>query len=147
TLSVDGNYIQEKDKQVEHHRPFLFLEKKGIITDYVYVGHIDSAQSMDTLRNESIPIDRVSILEIDQPISASTIFQALRQPIALGKNNEAYLRYIRREDLLIERFEKDNGASDHLKVMLSSIRMVIFGVDHELKCTNCNETGLKVIKS
>lgn len=28
TLSVDGNYVQEKDKQIEHHRPFLFLEKK-----------------------------------------------------------------------------------------------------------------------
>ena len=147
TLSVDGNYVQEKDKQVEHHRPFLFLEKKGIITDYVYVGHVDSAQSMDTLRNESIPIDRVSILEIDQPISASTIFQALGQPIALVKNEEEYLGYIRREDLLIELFQKDNETTNHLKVMLSSIPMGIFVVDHELKCTNCNETGLKMIKS
>lgn len=147
TLSVDGNYVQEKDKQIEHHRPFLFLEKKGIITDYVYVGHVDSAQSMDTLRNESIPIDRVSILEIDQPISASTIFQALGEPIALVKNEEEYLGYIRREDLLIELFQKDNETTNHLKVMLSSIPMGIFVVDHELKCTNCNETGLKMIKS
>src|SRR5699024_3910722 len=37
--------------------------------------------------------------------------------------------------------------TNHLKVMLSSIPMGIFVVDHELKCTNCNETGLKMIKS
>src|SRR5699024_12296956 len=66
---------------------------------------------------------------------------------ALAINEAEHLGYIRREDLLIELVQNDHGTAHHLQVMLSSIPMGIFVVDHELKCTNSNETGLKMIKS
>ena len=55
--------------------------------------------------------------------------------------------YIRREDVFAELFKQENQSVDILKIILTSIPMGIFVVDREKKIVNCNESGLKMIKS
>ena len=57
------------------------------------------------------------------------------------------LGYIRREDVFAELFKQDNKSVDILKIILMSLPMGTFIVDREKKIVNCNESGLKMIKS
>ncbi|MEH7537858.1 sigma 54-interacting transcriptional regulator, partial [Bacillus toyonensis] len=50
-------------------------------------------------------------------------------------------------DVFAELFKQENQSVDILKIILTSIPMGIFVVDREKKIVNCNESGLKMIKS
>src|SRR5699024_8115943 len=55
--------------------------------------------------------------------------------------------YMRREDLLIELSQDENTSTNFFKIMLASIPMGLFVVEKGRGFVNCNETGLKMIRS
>src|SRR5699024_4532438 len=55
--------------------------------------------------------------------------------------------FIQREDLLIELSQDENTSTNFFKIMLASIPMGLFIVEKNRGFVNCNETGLKMIRS
>ena len=89
-----------------------------------------------------------TICHLSKDISLTALFQIIGAPIAIVKNEMDELTgYIRREDVFAELFKQENQSVDILKIILTSIPMGIFVVDREKKIVNCNESGLKMIKS
>ncbi|MEH7490593.1 sigma 54-interacting transcriptional regulator, partial [Priestia megaterium] len=84
-----------------------------------------------------------------ETISLPLLFQIIGEPIALVKDKqEEIIGYIRREDVLVELFKQENRHSfDLLKIILTSIPMGIFVVDQERKIVNCNDSGIKMMKT
>src|SRR5699024_8692427 len=86
--------------------------------------------------------------KLNQTLSLPFIFQALGQPIVLVKNEQNDITgYVRREDMLAGMFREETKNINILRVLLASIPMGLFVVDHEYKIVNCNESGLKMIRS
>src|SRR5699024_10255355 len=54
---------------------------------------------------------------------------------------------VRREDMLAGMFREETKNINILRVLLASIPMGLFVIDHEYKIVNCNESGLKMIRS
>ncbi|MEH7282377.1 sigma 54-interacting transcriptional regulator, partial [Bacillus toyonensis] len=89
-----------------------------------------------------------TICYLSKNISLTALFQIIGAPIAIVKNEmDELIGYIRREDVFAELFKQENQSVDILKIILTSIPMGIFVVDREKKIVNCNESGLKMIKS
>ena len=98
------------------------------------------------LLSNAVSLD--TICHLSKDISLTALFQIIGAPIAIVKNEVDELTgYIRREDVFAELFKQENQSVDILKIILTSIPMGIFVVDREKKIVNCNESGLKMIKS
>ncbi|WP_440603249.1 sigma 54-interacting transcriptional regulator [Bacillus sp. GB_SG_008] len=129
--------------------PFLFLKRDDQLFAYVHVKDLLSRNAELTaqaLLSNAVSLD--TICHLSKIISLTALFQIIGAPIAIVKNEIGELKgYIRREDVFAELFKQENKSVDILKIILMSIPMGIFVVDREKKIVNCNESGLKMIKS
>ncbi|WP_221568171.1 sigma 54-interacting transcriptional regulator [Alkalihalobacillus sp. TS-13] len=153
-LSIKSTENEIKKSLKNINQPFVFLSKDDELYAYVYMDDLYSAEgkdvelSIEILKVHAIPITNVGEWKQGKPISLPFIFQVLGEHITLIKDEEDELiGYIRREDALVELFRQDNQNINLLKVMLSSIPMGVFVIDSDKKIVNCNESGLKMIKS
>ncbi|MBE5105580.1 sigma 54-interacting transcriptional regulator [Bacillus thuringiensis] len=128
---------------------FLFLKRGEKLFAYVHVK--DLLSNSKGLTSKALLANAVSldtICHLSKDISLTALFQIIGAPIAIVKNEMDELTgYIRREDVFAELFKQENQSVDILKIILTSIPMGIFVVDRERKIVNCNESGLKMIKS
>ncbi|MBK5486908.1 sigma 54-interacting transcriptional regulator [Bacillus sp. TH17] len=128
---------------------FLFLKSGEKLFAYVHVKDLLSNSKELTsklLLSNAVSLD--TICHLSKDISLTALFQIIGAPIAIVKNEVDELTgYIRREDVFAELFKQENQSVDILKIILTSIPMGIFVVDREKKIVNCNESGLKMIKS
>lgn len=129
--------------------PFLFLKRGEKLFAYVHVK--DLLSNSKDLHSKALLANAVSldtICYLSKNISLTALFQIIGAPIAIVKNKmDELIGYIRREDVFAELFKQENQSVDILKIILTSIPMGIFVVDREKKIVNCNESGLKMIKS
>ncbi|PEQ08093.1 sigma 54-interacting transcriptional regulator [Bacillus toyonensis] len=129
--------------------PFLFLKRGEKLFAYVHVK--DLLSNNKDLHSKALLANAVSldtICYLSKNISLTALFQIIGAPIAIVKNEmDELIGYIRREDVFAELFKQENQSVDILKIILTSIPMGIFVVDREKKIVNCNESGLKMIKS
>ncbi|MGW5980090.1 sigma 54-interacting transcriptional regulator [Bacillus mycoides] len=128
---------------------FLFLKREEKLFAYVHVKDLLSNSkglTAKVLLSNAVLLD--TICHLSKDISLTALFQIIGAPIAIVKNEMDELTgYIRREDVFAELFKQENQSVDILKIILTSIPMGIFVVDREKKIVNCNESGLKMIKS
>jgi len=128
---------------------FLFLKRGEKLFAYVHVKDLLSNSKELTsklLLSNAVSLD--TICHLSKDISLTALFQIIGAPIAIVKNEVDELTgYIRREDVFAELFKQENQSVDILKIILTSIPMGIFVVNREKKIVNCNESGLKMIKS
>ncbi|PGA06293.1 sigma 54-interacting transcriptional regulator [Bacillus mycoides] len=128
---------------------FLFLKRGEKLFAYVHVKDLLSNSKELTsklLLSNAVSLD--TICHLSKDISLTALFRIIGAPIAIVKNEVDELTgYIRREDVFAELFKQENQSVDILKIILTSIPMGIFVVDREKKIVNCNESGLKMIKS
>lgn len=153
-VSIDSADREWKKQMASMNQPFVFLTKDNELTAYVYLDDLyndlgkASDLTLEILENYAISIANVGEWKQGTPISLPVIFQVLGEHITLIKNEENdYVGYIRREDALVELFRQDNQNINLLKIILSSIPMGVFIIDGDQKIVNCNESGLKMIKS
>ncbi|PHD71123.1 sigma 54-interacting transcriptional regulator [Bacillus toyonensis] len=129
--------------------PFLFLKRGEKLFAYVHVK--DLLSNSKDLHSKALLANAISldtICYLSKNISLTALFQIIGAPIAIVKNEmDELIGYIRREDVFAELFKQENQSVDILKIILTSIPMGIFVVDREKKIVNCNESGLKMIKS
>ncbi|MGH1286627.1 sigma 54-interacting transcriptional regulator [Bacillus toyonensis] len=129
--------------------PFLFLKRGERLFAYVHVK--DLLSNSKDLHSKALLANAISldtICYLSKNISLTALFQIIGAPIAIVKNEmDELIGYIRREDVFAELFKQENQSVDILKIILTSIPMGIFVVDREKKIVNCNESGLKMIKS
>lgn len=147
SISVDPLEPNWKEKIKNNRDPFLFLKKKGELYAYVFIGNMNKNMTIEVLKSHANSLDMVGVLKDEESISLPFIFQTLGDPIALVKSDDKWIGYIRREDLLIELLREEDTNTNLLKVMLASIPMGIFIVNTERKLVNCNEAGLRMVKS
>lgn len=127
--------------------PFLFLKKQNQLFAYVHIGSKEKeAASVEVLLKNAKPIDGICCLS--EQISLPVLFQIIGEPFAIIRGTDGKpAGYIQREDVLAELFKQENKSVDLLKIILTSIPMGIFVLDKEKKIINCNDAGLKMIKS
>ncbi|MEH7106436.1 sigma 54-interacting transcriptional regulator [Bacillus sp. JJ1764] len=132
--------------------PFIFLERQDQLFAYI----VWNEQLRQTLENENFSIDFLlehsksldGICRLSQQIALPSLFQIIGEPFAFIKGEDKKIAgYIRREDILAEMFKQENKGLDLLKIMLASIPMGIFVLDRERRIINCNDSGLKMIRS
>ncbi|WML59327.1 sigma 54-interacting transcriptional regulator [Neobacillus sp. PS2-9] len=132
--------------------PFIFLEKQNKLFAYVSL----SNQLLEKLKAQNFSKELLlehaksieTICHLSENISLPVLFQIIGEPFALIKGEDGKPSgYIRREDVLAELFKQENKSVDLLKIILTSIPMGIFVLDKEKRIINCNEAGLKMIKS
>lgn len=146
----DEEQIQSTLKNFKE--PFIFLEKKDKLFAYAALNNqlIEKLEkqrfSPASLLEHSKSLD--SICHLGQQISLPILFQIIGEPFAIIRGEDGIpTGYIRREDVLAELFKQENKSVDLLKILLASIPMGIFVLDKEKQIINCNDSGLKMIKS
>ncbi|MED1510083.1 sigma 54-interacting transcriptional regulator [Bacillus proteolyticus] len=149
SLPIDQSE-KERNIDVENIKePFLFLKRGEKLFAYVHVKDLLSNSkelNSKALLSNAVSLDTICYLS--KNISLTALFQIIGAPIAIVKNEmDELIGYIRREDIFAELFKQENQSVDILKIILTSIPMGIFVVDREKKIVNCNESGLKMIKS
>ncbi|GHH97736.1 sigma 54-interacting transcriptional regulator [Neobacillus kokaensis] len=132
--------------------PFIFLKKQDQLFAYAALNKqlqmkLEKEDFSQELLNEyTKPID--SICCLSEHISFTDLFQIIGEPFAIIRSEDGSPQgYISREDVLAELFKQENKSVDLLKILLTSIPMGIFVLDKERHIINCNESGLKMIKS
>jgi len=127
--------------------PILFFKKENHLFAYIVIGKQEKeASSVEILLEHAKPLE--SICHLSEHISLPVLFQIIGEPFAIIKDEDGKPSgYIRREDVLAELFKQENKSVDLLKIILTSIPMGIFVLDKEKRIINCNEAGLKMIKS
>lgn len=141
---LDRNWTE---KIRENKTSYIFFEEKGKITSYIMSGKIDREMPIDLLKKIANNISEVGVIDINETITAPFIFQALGEPITLVTKDKELYGFIQREDLLIELSRDENTSTNFFKIMLASIPMGLFVVEKDRGFVNCNETGLKMIRS
>ncbi|ODG93070.1 MULTISPECIES: sigma 54-interacting transcriptional regulator [Bacillaceae] len=153
-ITIDIDQFKENDEidLSNINEPFLFLRKQNQIVGYVQLNNItqssnkkkDIAISKITSLSQSI----TSVYRLSEQISLTDLFQIIGEPISIVKEDEDMpIGYILREDILAELFKQENKSVDLLKSILTSIPMGTFVVDKNKVIVNCNDAGLKMIKS
>ncbi|NRD76275.1 sigma 54-interacting transcriptional regulator [Bacillus sp. BRMEA1] len=132
--------------------PFLFIKRQEQLFAYVPINKEllekleENHYSMEQLMLNAKSIE--SICHLTEHFSLPVLFQIIGGPFAFITDERGkQLGYIQREDVLAELFMQGNKSVDFLRILLSSIPMGVFVVDKEKKIINCNEAGLKMIKS
>jgi transcriptional regulator with PAS, ATPase and Fis domain len=147
--------VDVEDLKMTLHKfkePFIFLKNKDQLFAYAAVNNqlLETLEqhhfSKDILLEQAKSIESICLLT--EQISFPTLFQIIGEPFALIKGEDGCpAGYILREDVLAELFKQENKSVDLLKILLTSIPMGIFILDKEKRIVNCNEAGLKMIKS
>ncbi|GGB40727.1 hypothetical protein GCM10011409_17780 [Lentibacillus populi] len=152
TISEDVEPLSEQLAGNKEH--FVFLQKKNKVYAYVFLKDlgVDSWASPDItlkrLQSNAISLENVGILKPNNTITLPFIFWIMGEPIVLVKDeSNKLIGYITREDMLVELFREENKNINLLKILLASIPMGMFVVDHERRVVNCNESGLRMIHS
>ncbi|WP_088071441.1 sigma 54-interacting transcriptional regulator [Gottfriedia luciferensis] len=152
TLNLDQFKENDEIDLSNINEPFLFLSKQNKITSYVQLNNI--IQGND--KKQNIALSKIincsqsinSISRLSGQISLTVLFQIIGEPISIVKEEDGNpVGYIRREDILAELFKQENKSVDLLKSILTSIPMGTFVVDKDKMIINCNDAGLKMIKS
>jgi transcriptional regulator with PAS, ATPase and Fis domain len=151
SVSVDEKGVA-RSTIIKFKEPIIFLEKQDKL--FAYVALTDRLlellekqnYSMEILLEHAKPLE--SICHLSQQISLPVLFQIIGEPFAIIVSEDGKpTGYLRREDALAELFKQGNKSVDLLKILLTSIPMGIFVLDKEKRIINCNESGLKMIKS
>ncbi|XRG77916.1 sigma 54-interacting transcriptional regulator [Rossellomorea sp. GAMAL-10_SWC] len=153
-ITIDIDQFKENDEidLSNINEPFLFLRKQNQIFGYVQLNNITQSSN----KKKSIAISKItsssqsinSVSRLSEQISLTTLFQIIGEPISIVKEEEDMpIGYILREDILAELFKQENKSVDLLKSILTSIPMGTFVVDKNKVIVNCNDAGLKMIKS
>ncbi|PGS50960.1 sigma 54-interacting transcriptional regulator [Bacillus sp. AFS041924] len=153
-ITIDIDQFKENDEidLSKINEPFLFLRKQKQIFGYVQFNNI--IQGNDKKKN--IAISKItssaqsihSVCSISGQVSLTDLFQIIGEPISIVKEDQDMpIGYILREDILAELFKQDSKSVDLLKSILTSIPMGTFVVDKNKVIINCNDAGLKMIKS
>ncbi|MDQ0198724.1 sigma 54-interacting transcriptional regulator [Neobacillus ginsengisoli] len=152
SVAVDGNEEVLRATINNLKEPFLFLKKQDKLCAYVTLNNhlIEKMEknnsAIEVLLEQAEPIE--SICHLSEHISLPILFQIIGEPFAIIRGEDGQQAgYIRREDVLAELFKQENKSVDLLKIILTSIPMGIFVLDKERRIINCNEAGLKMIKS
>ncbi|MGG3195500.1 sigma 54-interacting transcriptional regulator [Priestia aryabhattai] len=153
--SISIDYPEEgwQHQLKDYSDPFLFLMKDSQLfsyirlKDFLLTNQIEKDTTLTDLVENSVSLENVC--KLNETISLPLLFQIIGEPIALVKDKlEEVIGYIRREDVLVELFKQENRHSfDLLKIILTSIPMGIFVVDQERKIVNCNDSGIKMMKT
>lgn len=155
-FSVSKDIEQESffKKIADHKDHYLFLTEGKKIYAYVDLKNLKTQEKVnkklhiDRVRDNAISIEKIGVFKADQVVSLPFIFQVLGEPIVLVKNHQDELiGYLRREDMLVGMFREENKNINILRMLLASIPMGIFVVDHDQRIVNCNESGLSMIRS
>lgn len=130
--------------------PFIFLSEHGKLTSYIHLKSNRLAHkgkvTFQTLLSQSIPIDQV--YHVNKIISLPVVFQVIGEPLTIiNDESDSPIGYLKREELLAELFKQEGQGVNLFKTLLTSIPMGMFVVDREKKVINCNDAGLKMIKS
>lgn len=135
-----------------YKEPFLFLRKQNQLFAYIPVNNLllkkleQQHYSIDVLLEHAKPVDNICYLS--ENVSLPSLFQIIGEPFAIINDvNDNSIGYILREDVLAELFKQENKSVDLLKILLASLPMGIFVLDKEKRIINCNDSGLKMIKS
>lgn len=132
--------------------PFLFLKKHDKLFAFVALNN----HFLERLEKQNFSIEFLlehaqsieSICYLNQHISLPVLFQIIGEPFAIIRGEDGKPSgYIQREDVLAELFKQESKSVDLLKIILTSIPMGIFVLDKEKRIINCNESGLKMIRS
>ncbi|MBM6602338.1 sigma 54-interacting transcriptional regulator [Priestia megaterium] len=153
SISIDCPEEGWQHQLKDYSDPFLFLMKDSQLfsyirlKDFLLTNQIEKDTMLTDLVENSVPLENVC--KLNETISLPLLFQIIGEPIALVKDKqEEIIGYIRREDVLVELFKQENRHSfDLLKIILTSIPMGIFVVDQERKIVNCNDSGIKMMKT
>ncbi|WP_129690750.1 sigma 54-interacting transcriptional regulator [Gottfriedia acidiceleris] len=153
-IAIDIDQYKENDEidLSSINEPFLFLRKQNQIFGYVQFNNIIQGNN----KKKNIEISKItsssqsikSVYCLSGQISLTDLFQIIGEPISIVKEEEDMpIGYILREDILAELFKQENKSVDLLKSILTSIPMGTFVVDKNKVIINCNDAGLKMIKS
>ncbi|KQL34772.1 Fis family transcriptional regulator [Bacillus sp. FJAT-25509] len=153
-ITIDIDQFKENDEidLSKINEPFLFLRKQNQIFGYVQLNNIFQGSS----KKKNIEISKItsssqsinSVCRLSEQFSLTDLFQIIGEPISIVKEEEEMpIGYILREDILAELFKQENKSVDLLKSILTSIPMGTFVVDKNKVIVNCNDAGLKMIKS
>lgn len=152
-VSMDIDQVCFSEQIANRMDPYVFLTKNNELSAYVDLRDLKTSGKknedlcVEQIRSNAISIKNIEIFKPGKEITMSFVFKVLGNPIVLVKNNEDELMgYITREDMLIGLFRKEKNINI-LKLLLGSIPMGVFVVDHNQKIINCNETGLNMIQS
>ncbi|MBM7649451.1 transcriptional regulator with PAS, ATPase and Fis domain [Bacillus ectoiniformans] len=138
---IDVSHIKE---------PYIFLSKENTLVSYIHLKSNHLAHKgrikFKTLLSQAVCIENV--YKLHKEISLPIAFQVIGEPLAIVVNDQGEpAGYLKREELLTELFKQENQSVDLLKTLLTSIPMGMFVVDREENIVNCNDAGLKMIKS
>ncbi|KKB37486.1 sigma 54-interacting transcriptional regulator [Bacillus thermotolerans] len=150
SIAMEDRQGEDEIHISEIKEPFLFVSEKGQLVSYIHLksnrlAHKGTA-TFQTLLSQSLPVEQVP--HIHQMISLPAVFQVIGEPLAIVTGEEGEpVGYLKREELLAELFKQEGQGIDLFRTLLTSIPMGIFVVDSEKKIINCNDAGLKMIKS
>lgn len=152
TLTIDQFKENDEIDLSYTSEPFLFLSKQNKVFGYVQLNNIHQGKNdiqlitLSKLLSHSQSIN--SVCHLNGQISLTVLFQIIGEPISIVEEKKGNPSgYIRREDILAELFKQENKSVDLLKSILTSIPMGTFVVDKDKIIINCNDAGLKMIKS
>ncbi|MFK2826264.1 sigma 54-interacting transcriptional regulator [Bacillus sp. B190/17] len=130
--------------------PLIFLSEQGKLVSYIHLKsnrlvHKDKV-TFQTLLSQAISIEQV--YQVNKIISLPVIFQVIGESLTIITDEEGMpIGYLNREELLAELFKQEDQGVNLFKILLTSIPMGMFVVDREKTIINCNDAGLKMIKS
>ncbi|MED3561105.1 sigma 54-interacting transcriptional regulator [Bacillus xiapuensis] len=149
-VSENQDIVKSSIKNIKE--PFLFLKKQDKLFAYAIMNTplLEKLEKhnfeLATLLDHTKSIE--SVCHLGEHISLPVLFQIVGEPFAVVRGEDGSPGgYILREDILAELFKQGNKSVDLLKIMLTSIPMGMFVLDKEKRIINCNEAGLKMIKS
>ncbi len=152
-VSMDIDQVCLSKQIANRMDPYVFIMKNNKLSAYVDLrdlktsGKTNKDLHVEQIRSSALSIENIEIFKPGKEITMSFVFKVLGNPIVLVKNNkDEFMGYITREDMLIGMFRKEKNINI-LKLLLGSIPMGVFVVDHDQKIINCNETGLNMIQS
>ncbi|WP_413789077.1 sigma 54-interacting transcriptional regulator [Bacillus kandeliae] len=130
--------------------PYVFITEQNKLISYVHLKSNRLAHKgrikFQTLMNESVSIDK--IYQVNKTISLPVIFQVIGELLTIILNDQGEpIGYLKREELLAELFKQEDQSVNLIQTLLTSIPMGMFVVDREKNIINCNDAGLKMIKS
>jgi len=152
TIDIDQYTDNDEIDLSKINEPFLFLRKQNQIFGYVQLNNIIQSNN----KKKNIAISKMtsssqsinSVCRLSGQILLTELFQIIGEPISIVKEEEDMpISYILREDILAELFKQENKSVDLLKNILTSIPMGTFVVDKNKVIINCNDAGLKMMKS
>ncbi|MGM7636840.1 sigma 54-interacting transcriptional regulator [Bacillus sp. Hm123] len=150
TIAVENQTTDDDIDVSGMKEQYIFITEQNKLTSYIHLKSnrlADKGQiKFQTLINESVSIDKV--YHVNKTISLPVMFQVIGEPLTIITNEQGEpIGYLKREELLAELFKQEDQSINFIQTLLKSIPMGMFVVDREKNIINCNDAGLKMIKS